>query len=63
MGLFVANMWLLQIVLFKFSSSGVLNLTLYVICRSALRHMKEDQLKKFEYCLPCEFYSSTTNTS
>lgn len=49
--------------LFKFSCSGVLNLSLYIICRTALRHMKEDQLKKFEYCLPCEFYYSNTNTS
>lgn len=26
-----------------------------VQCRASLRHMKEDQMKKYEYCLPCEF--------
>lgn len=28
----------------------------FPFCRTALRHLKLDRIKKFEYCLPCEFY-------
>lgn len=24
-------------------------------CRAALKHLKIDRVKKYEYCLPCEF--------
>ncbi|XP_010436036.1 PREDICTED: uncharacterized protein LOC104719764 isoform X2 [Camelina sativa] len=33
----------------------------YILCRSALKHLKDDRVKKFNYCLPCELIFFTTS--